>query len=198
MLEEVAAGAVDFAQEIDEAAPSSALGGGFDQHGAGAIAEQDAGGAVGVVDDAAHGVGADHQHLLMRAGGHQVGAGGEAVDEAGAGGDQVEAPGAARAERVLHQAGGGGEEHVRRDGADDDGVDVGGANAALGERATGGFDGHVGGGHFGGGDVALADAGALDDPLVVGLDHLFEVLVGEHARRDIAAERGDFRLWRHS
>ena len=41
--------------------------------------------------------------------GHQVGAGGEAVDEAGTGGDQVEAPGAARAESVLHQAGGGRE-----------------------------------------------------------------------------------------
>ena len=75
-----------------------ALAGRFDQHGAGAVAEQDAGGAVGVIDDAAHGVGADHQHLSVRAGGHQVGAGGGAVDEAGAGRDQVESPGAPRAD----------------------------------------------------------------------------------------------------
>ena len=47
----------------------------------------------------------------------------------------------------------------------------------------------------GAGDVALADAGPLQDPLVVGLDHLFQILVGENARRRIAAERGDFRLW---
>ena len=45
------------------------------------------------------------------------------------------------------------------------------------------------------GDVALANAGALQDPLVVGLDQLFQILVRQHARRGIAPERGDFRLW---
>ena len=43
--------------------------------------------------------------------------------------------------------------------------------------------------------MPFADAGALHDPLIVGLHQLFEVLVGEHAGRGIAAERGDFRLW---
>ena len=32
-----------------------------------------------------------------------------------------------------------------------------------------------------GGDTALTDAGALDDPLVVGLDHALEVGVGQDA-----------------
>jgi hypothetical protein len=32
-----------------------------------------------------------------------------------------------------------------------------------------------------GGDVALLDAGALDDPLVRGLEHALEVFVGEDA-----------------
>ena len=71
-----------------------ALFGRLDQHGARAIAEQHAGGAVGVVDDAGHGVGADHQDLLVRAGGHQVRARGSAVDKSRAGRDQIEAPGA--------------------------------------------------------------------------------------------------------
>ena len=51
-----------------------ALRGGFDEHGAGAVAEQDAGGAVRVIEDAAHGVGADHQDLLVGSGRHQAGA----------------------------------------------------------------------------------------------------------------------------
>src|SRR6185436_17082718 len=42
-------------------------------------------------------------------------------------------------------------------------------------------------------DVALADAGALKDPFVVGLDQLFEVGVGEHSRRDVRREAGDAR-----
>ncbi len=45
------------------------------------------------------------------------------------------------------------------------------------------------------GDVALADTGALENPLVVGLYQLFEVLIGEDTRRGIATERGDFGLW---
>ena len=54
------------------------------------------------------------------------------------------------------------------------------------------LDRHVGGGHLGRGDVALANARALQNPLVVGLDHLFQVLIGQHARRRVATERADF------
>ena len=42
-------------------------------------------------------------------------------------------------------------------------------------------------------DVALADAGALQDPLVAGVDHLLEVGVGQHARRHVGGEAGDAR-----
>ena len=44
-------------------------------------------------------------------------------------------------------------------------------------------------------DVPLADAGALQDPLVGGLDHLLQVGVGQQARRDASPERGDLRSW---
>ena len=166
--------------------PSSSVLGGLDQHGAGAVAEQHAGVAVGVVDDAAHGVGADHQHFLVRAGGDQVRAGGQPVDEAGAGRDQVEAPGALRAELFCTRQ--------AVEGKNMSGVTVqtrmasssGGVDAALRQRALGRFDRHIGGGHVRVGDMPLRDPGALQNPLIVGLDHLFEIVIGQDARRRIA------------
>ena len=158
--------------------PLLVLPGGFQQHGARAVAEQHAGGAVRVVDNAAHGVGADHQNFLVGARRHQVRAGDQAVDETGAGGDQVETPGAFRAQRMLHQAGGGGKHHVGRHGADDDGVQFGGFDAALRQSAPRGGDRHIRRGLVRAGDMALADAGARHDPLVAGRDHLLEVLIG--------------------
>ena len=112
----------------------------------------------------------------------------EGVEEAGAGGGEIEAPGAGGAELVLHEAGGGGEEHVGGDGGDDDGVEFAGVDAAaLARQILGGFGGEIAGGDAGVDDVTLADAGALDDPLVVGGDHFFEVGVGEQAGRDVGA-----------
>ena len=67
--------------------------------------------------------------------------------------------------------------------------------AALRQRALRGRDRHVGGRHFRFGNVAFTDSRALHDPLVVRIDELFQVLIGEHSRRRIAPERADFRLW---
>src|SRR5262249_32026417 len=47
------------------------------------------------------------------------------------------------------------------------------------------------------GDVALADAAALDDPLVVRVDHLLEVGVGQDPLGRVRADPGDPRS-RHS
>ena len=54
-----------------ESPPSSSVGG-RDDHRAGAVAEQHAGRAIVVVDDARHHVGADDQRVLVRAGRHQL------------------------------------------------------------------------------------------------------------------------------
>jgi hypothetical protein len=43
--------------------------------------------------------------------------------------------------------------------------------------------------------VTLADAGALDDPLVRGVDHPLQVLVREHPRRCVAARAEDTGSW---
>ncbi len=40
--------------------------------------------------------------------------------------------------------------------------------------------------------VTLADSGALQDPLIGGVDHLFQVLIGKDARRNVGAESSNF------
>ncbi len=164
---------------------------GLHQHGAGAIAEQDTGGTVGVVDDPGHGVGADHQHLLVRAGSHQMGRGRQSVEKSGTGGDQVKAPNAFRPKLMLDQAGRRRKQHVGSDSADDDGVQRGGLDAPLSQGGAGGLHGQVGGSDFGVGNVTLTDAGSLQDPLVAGIHQLLQVGVGQQPRRSVAAERGD-------
>jgi len=127
----------------------------------------------------------------VRAGLDELGADLQCVDKAGAGGGEVEAPGAGCADLFLHEAGSGGEEHIRRDGGDEDGLDLGGVNAAAAQAVARGLGGEVAGGYALVHDVALMDAGALDDPLVVGGDHLLEVGVGEKAGRNVSSYRRD-------
>jgi hypothetical protein len=191
-LQEIAARSIDFADEIDEARAIVGFAGGLQQHGARAVAEQDAGGPVRVVDDPAHGIGADDQDFAVRAGRDQGGPGRQAVQKTGTGGDQVEAPGPVRAQAILDQARGGRKQHVGRHRANQNGVQFGARDAAGGQRHTRGLGSHVGGGHFRSGDVPLADARAFHDPFAVGVDHPLQIFVGEHARRHIAAQRADF------
>ena len=92
---------------------------------AGAVAEEYARRAIGVVDDARHDVGADHERVVVRAARDHLHAGRQRVGEARAGGAEVEAPGRRRADLVLQHARGAGEDRVRRRRADDDEADVG-------------------------------------------------------------------------
>ena len=68
-------------------------------------------------------------------------------------------------------------------------------DAAPRERAFRGLNGHIGGRDVFIGDVALANAGTLDNPLVVGLDHFFQIVISQNARRNVATERSNFGLW---
>ncbi len=63
------------------------------------------------------------------------------------------------------------------------------------EHDARGFDRHIGRRDFGRGDVALRNSGSLENPLVAGVDHFLEILIGQHARRHVAAERTDFSSW---
>ena len=113
------------------------------------------------------------------------------VNESGAGSGEIESPNPLCAELVLNQAGGRGEKHVGRDRADYDGVQVAWSQTALGKRFFGGLDREVTGGHAFFHDVAFADTDAGENPVIGGINHLFEVGVGEKSGRHIGAEGTD-------
>jgi hypothetical protein len=39
------------------------------------------------------------------------------------------------------------------------------------------------------------DSGALQNPIVGGVDHLFEIEISEHSRRDVGTQGADFRAF---
>src|SRR4051794_32437708 len=88
------------------------------------IAKEDAGGAVGVVDDARHRVGTDHQNFAMSSSRDQVGGGRQPINESRTGGTQIETPGAGGFQLLLHKAGSGREKHIWCDGTENDRVEL--------------------------------------------------------------------------
>ena len=124
-----AAAAVDLVREAQDV--RLVVGRRRQHHRAGAVAEQHAGGAVLVVDDARHDVGADDERVVVRAARDHLQADRQREGEARAGRAQVEAPRVHRADLVLQQAGGAREHHVGRRGADDDEADVGRGEPGL-------------------------------------------------------------------
>ncbi len=93
---------------------------------------------------------------------------------------------------MLHQASRRGKQHVGRHRANDDGIQLGRRDTPLIERDTRSLHRQVRGGNFRSRNMALHDAGSVEDPLVVGLDHPLEILIRQHAWRHITTERADF------
>ena len=173
---------------------------GAEHERAGAVAEQHAGRAVFPVEDPAEGLGADHQRLVRIARAeHRIGDR-QRVEEAGADGVHVEGDAVGDAERRLDLG------RRRREGlvgsrrGEDDEVDVGCGDAGMVERAARRIGGEAAGRLAIAGDIAVADAGALDDPLVGGVDALREFFVGDRraGQRAADAERRPSALMPHS
>ena len=93
---------------------------------------------------------------------------------------------------MLNQAGCRGEEHVRRDGRDDDYVNVRRRYASFGQSFLGRFHREIAGRHALVNQVAFPNSGAFHDPVMVRLDHLLEILISQKARRDIRSQSADF------
>lgn len=156
-------------------------------HGAGAVAEQHAGAAIIPVQHARHDFGADHQRLLGQAA-LDVGVGrGQRVDEAGAHGLHVKGLHAGQSQLLLQDAGGAGKNHVGGGGGDDDQVDLALVDAGAGDgglrrpqRQIAGLVPFVG-------NMARADAGTRDDPLVAGFHPFGQLRIGKHLGRQEAA-----------
>ena len=136
-------------------------------------------GAVVVVGDPRERLGAAHQHDAGAAALDERGGLVERVEEAGARGvdvDRRRALGADEQRDVRRQP---GRQAVGRDRRDDDGVELRGRAPGVGERALARPCGEPGELLVRPQDAALADAGAPDDPRVVGVQARPEVAVGD-------------------
>ena len=180
------AGTVGTQHRIDDA---QTLGIGLQQHGSGTVAEERAGGTVGVVDDRRHLVGADDDDLLGSAGLDELGAGRKREEEARAGGRNVVGESVLASGLVGDEVARRGEEHVGRDGGADDDVDLHGIDAGLVQQVHHGPGAHVGGADaLALEDMARTDTGMGDDPLVVGIDHPAQFVVGKQVVGQILAD----------
>ena len=161
------------------------------------VGEEHARAPVGEVRDLRQGLGADAQNALVLPGLDELRADRQAVDRARARGEHVHRAGAPATEPVLDDVAGGREDHVRAGRADGDEFHVFRQEVRALERLLRRADGEVRRRLVLVGDAALADAGPLDDPRVVGLDHLLEIGVGQDPLGRVRADPGDSRS-RHS
>lgn len=156
---------------------------GLDHGRAGAVAGQHAGGAVAPVGDLGHLVGADDQGAGGGAGADRVVGGGQGVGEAGADDVDVHDGGAAAHAQLGRDTGGHVGGTVDRGGrGHEDEVDVVGGESGVREGLARGLEGQLVDRLLGSRHVARLDADPGSDPLVVGVDHGREVLVGDHFR----------------
>ena len=163
----------------------------FQHHRAGAVAEQHAGGAVGPVENAREGLGADDQRALVRARAQELVGRRQRVDEAGADRLQVEGravvmPSAACtcvavAGKVLS------------------GVEVATMMRSMSPASSPASSSAARAAGCARSEVVSPSAAMwrsrmpvrCDDPLVGGVDHLGEFGVGEHALRQVGAAAED-------
>ncbi len=174
-----AAGAVDDVREVDDRGLARRRRREHDR--AGAVAKQNARRAIRVVDDARHHVRADDERMLDRAGRDQLASRRERVGESRTRRAEVEAPRVDRADLRLQRARRARKDRVGRRRADDDEADVVGREARLPRSPRARPARRCPTCHARLDDVPLADAGALENPLVGRLDHLLELRVGQHA-----------------
>src|SRR6266852_3431711 len=127
----------------------------------------------------------------MRPGRNELRSGLQAINKGGTGSREIESPDIFRAELILNETSGRGKEHVGRNRSHNDRVEIGRFDAALGERFLRRLDRKIAGRNALIHEMTLTDANALHDPLVVGLDHFFEVGVGKKTRRNVGAESAD-------
>ena len=101
----------------------------LDNRGTGTVAEQDAGVAVGPVDDPRQDLGADYEHLLCITGANIFVCNGKAVDKTGTGRGKVKCGCVDRPEFVLHDAGGCRKGKIGGNGSENDQIEFFGLDA---------------------------------------------------------------------
>jgi hypothetical protein len=169
--------------------------GGLDEHGGRAVTEQRAGGAVFVVRHRRHHLGCHHYHLLVHASADVCGGVLQSHDESCACSLHVVAVAGSEAYAMCYYACRGGKAVVGVGRGADYEVDFVKARACAFQQPLHGFDAHVGRtGAFFFKDMALLDSYAGGNPLVVGVDHARQVVVGEYVVRHVGCDACNFRV----
>src|SRR4051812_8017401 len=153
---------------------------------AGPVGEDHRGGAVGHVGDVGQPLDADDEGVADVAGADRVVGQAEGVAEAGAAGVEVEGAGALDAEPVADLRADARDRVPEAGARGDDHVDLVGVQTAGRDRLATGGHGHLDEGLVLAGPPPFGDAHAGLDPLVVGLHHLCELVVGHTAARPVA------------
>src|SRR5215472_8960442 len=162
-----------------------------DHHGARAVGEDDAGGAVGPVDPLGQLLGPDEQDVARRTGPYRVAGAGQGIAEARARGVHVVGAGRIDAEPAGHLGRGVRDLHLGGAGGDDHQVDVAGGQTAGRQRLAASRDRHVGDCLVRARDPAAGDPDAAADPLVAGIHGGGDLVIGDDPARLVAAERQD-------
>ena len=103
----------------------------------------------------------------------------QSVDKGGACSREIETPNTVCAELVLNHTGRRRKKHVGRDRGHNKRIQIGSRESALRQCAIGSLNREIAGSHTCACDVALADAGAVEDPIVRCLDHLFQIVISQ-------------------
>ena len=165
---------------------------GFEQYGRSAVAENGAGFAVGVVDDRRHLVRTHDDHLLAGSRFDEFRSGGQCEEKSAASGGYVVGECLFTACFACDEVSRRREEHVGRDRRADDEIDLFGVHVFLFEQIPYRFDAHVRGAErFAFEDMAGFDADACHDPLVGGIHHTAQFVVGKDVIREVSADACD-------
>src|SRR3990167_2480583 len=170
----------------------------FDDEGAGAVAEKDAGRAIAPVENARKCFRADHQCAFVLPARDEFLRGCDRVNETGADRLDVEGRSRGRADFRLHDRRRRREGEIGRRRRDDDQVEIVRRSAGRRQRRFRRLRRKVGRTLIIRGDVALADAGALANPFVACVDDRRKIVIGHHVRRQIRSAASHHRLDCHS
>ena len=161
-------------------------------HRARAVAEEDAGVAVGVVDHRRHLVGSDDDDALVASALYHRAGQVERVEESAAGRRRVHGEGVVHPQSPDDDGGRRGKLVVGSSRGDDKRVDGVGIGSRLLQQLACGLASHVARAQpLLGEDAPLLDADARLDPLIGGIDHARQLLVGEDVVGHVAADTGD-------
>src|SRR3954454_12411480 len=167
------------------------LVGGTDDRGAGAVGEDHRGRPVVHVGHVGQPLHADDEGVAGGPGADRVADQAEGVAEARAPGVEVEGAGPVHAQPVGDLRADAGDGLAQAGAGRDDHVDLVGRQTAGRDGLAGGGDRHLHEGLVLARPTALGDADPGLDPLVVGVHHLGELVVGHPAARPIAADAED-------